>query len=179
MRLEDYTDTGQYLKESRESLGISVEQAAASLNMRQKYILNLESGHLENMPGIAYLRGYLRNYAEYLGLDGNATVAQYEDLFARQRSGFFIPQVESRQSNPSRFILVLCAVVAISVYGWWHVTVAVTPEVENTIPDLVPEIPYTKMDKAWEECLASGRIPCFIALRTNRIHTNFILSFPD
>ena len=60
---------GQQLRETRLGLEISLEQAAEETRIRIHYLKSLENGDFEQLPSKAHERGFLRAYAEYLGLD--------------------------------------------------------------------------------------------------------------
>ncbi len=60
---------GARLRAARERAGWSVEQVAQRLRLSPSQIVALESGRREDLPPAAYVRGYLRSYAQLLGLD--------------------------------------------------------------------------------------------------------------
>jgi hypothetical protein len=62
-------ESGAELAVSRERRGISLEQAAAATRIRRHHLEALEKGELAAIPAETYLRGYLRTYSAYLGLD--------------------------------------------------------------------------------------------------------------
>jgi len=68
---------GDILRQQRESKGLTLEQAAEDTRIREKFLAALESGDHHALPGAVYTKGFLRNYAEYLDLNGAALVAQY------------------------------------------------------------------------------------------------------
>jgi len=60
---------GQKLKQAREDQRITLENASESTRIRVPYLQALEAGDLSSLPSPVQARGFLRNYAEYLGLD--------------------------------------------------------------------------------------------------------------
>lgn len=66
-------EIGERLKETRESIGISIDEAAEDLKMRPTQIENIESGNMEAFKDVFYLKYFIRDYSKYLGLD-------YEDM---------------------------------------------------------------------------------------------------
>ncbi|WP_297389520.1 helix-turn-helix domain-containing protein [Acidiferrobacter sp.] len=60
---------GARLRAARERAGWSVEQVAQRLRLSPSQIVAIESGRREDLPPAAYVRGYLRSYAQLLGLD--------------------------------------------------------------------------------------------------------------
>jgi cytoskeletal protein RodZ len=63
------TSIGQKLKEAREEQRLTIEKAFEATRIRVQYLHALEADDLSVMPSPVQARGYLRNYAEYLGLD--------------------------------------------------------------------------------------------------------------
>ncbi len=72
-------EIGQRLRTARESREISLETAETETRIRRKYLEALESGHDADLPGEVYLKGFLRTYGNYLGLDGPALVDRYKE----------------------------------------------------------------------------------------------------
>lgn len=57
------------LKEAREKAGYTIEEVVEKLNIRKQYIICLEEGDFEGLPGKIYVEGYTKMYHELLGLD--------------------------------------------------------------------------------------------------------------
>lgn len=60
---------------------MSLEQAEEQTKIRRKYLEALEEEAFDVLPGRVYVRGFLRNYARFLGLDAEALVARFEEMF--------------------------------------------------------------------------------------------------
>jgi len=71
---------GERLEEARKRKGISIREASEATKIRSEYLHKLESNSFDlNLPEI-YIRGFLRNYAVYLKLNGDKLVADYKAL---------------------------------------------------------------------------------------------------
>jgi cytoskeleton protein RodZ len=68
---------GEWLRLRREDLDISLEQAEEQTRIRVRYLQALEDEDLEALPDPVVGRGFLRNYAAYLGLDPKQAVERY------------------------------------------------------------------------------------------------------
>lgn len=68
---------GERLRQQREKRGITLDQAAADTRIREKFLKALEDDDIQALPGAVHTKGFLRNYAEYLGLDDQALVGQF------------------------------------------------------------------------------------------------------
>jgi cytoskeleton protein RodZ len=65
---------GQDLRHAREKKGESLEQVSRVLKIRKDLLQSLEESNLESLPGRAYVIGFVRSYADYLGLDAEHCV---------------------------------------------------------------------------------------------------------
>ena len=69
---------GQKLEEARKRKGVSLREVSESTKIRGDYLSAIESGNYEiNLPEV-YLRGFVRLYAKFLGLDQDAMVADLD-----------------------------------------------------------------------------------------------------
>ena len=66
-------EIGEALKEARESIGISIEEAANDLKLKPSQIEDIEAGNKDAFKDVFYLKYFIRDYSKYLGLD-------YEDM---------------------------------------------------------------------------------------------------
>lgn len=73
-------DIGLKLKEKREENGVSVEEAADDLKMRPSQIISLEDGRKEDFSDVNTLKFFIRDYAKYLGLDGEKLVDEFNEF---------------------------------------------------------------------------------------------------
>lgn len=73
---------GEWLRQRREELGISLAQAEIDTRIRIYYLEALETDQFANLPDPAVGRGFLRNYASYLGLDAQEAVRRFSELVA-------------------------------------------------------------------------------------------------
>jgi cytoskeletal protein RodZ len=62
---------GERLREARDIRGVDLYRVERDTKIRSKYLAALESGEFTDLPGDVYARGFLRNYATYLGLDAD------------------------------------------------------------------------------------------------------------
>lgn len=69
------TPAGTMLRKAREVRGESLEEVAHALKLSMRQLVAIESGHYEILPGPAFVRGFVRNYARHLGLDPEAVLA--------------------------------------------------------------------------------------------------------
>lgn len=82
-------EIGKTLHEARSRLGLTLEQAERSTRIRAHFLEALERGDLDLLPSPVQARGFLQNYATYLGLDSQAILQRYSEVLISQRTGPF------------------------------------------------------------------------------------------
>lgn len=112
---------GGLLREARESVGLSAADVARGLRIRLVYVQGIEEDNYAVLPGKAYVLGFLRSYAEFLGLDGDDVVARYRrqlDDVGMPATTLNFPVREPETRLPRGAILLLSLVLAAgAVYG--------------------------------------------------------------
>jgi cytoskeleton protein RodZ len=68
---------GEVLKRTRTRQKVDIRAVEQQTKIRIKYLRALENEEWDVLPGPAYARGFLRTYAQFLGLDGDALVNEY------------------------------------------------------------------------------------------------------
>ena len=96
-------DIGLKLKEKREENGVSIEEAAEDLKMRPSQIISLEEGKKEDFKDVLFLKYFIRDYAKYLGLDGEELVDEFNEFLFDFTSKIPVEEIEkAKQSNVNR-----------------------------------------------------------------------------
>jgi len=118
-------ELGELLRSMREAKGISLEQAEKDTRVRRQYLEALEAEDFEQMPAEVYVRGFLRNYALYLGLDPEEALALRGAPSEEAVAVSFAKQLEEPlvRSSPllllSRILGVLVILSILIAAGWW------------------------------------------------------------
>ncbi len=102
-------ELGEYLKRTREEKGKTIDEVVEATKIRSRYVQAIESGDLSVLPGIVYARGFVRGYADYLGLDGAKIANQYLGSSAEQaqeerevqKPTVSVPAMPPRKAKPS------------------------------------------------------------------------------
>lgn len=71
-QLEKLEQIGIYLRETREDQGLTLDQVAANTMIRARLLRAIEDGQLDQLPESVYVQGFIKRYANALGLDGEA-----------------------------------------------------------------------------------------------------------
>src|SRR6201989_2957843 len=89
-------DIGGSLREARLKRGLTPADVQKAIRIRDRYLQALEEERWELLPGDAYVKGFLRTYADYLGLDGSLYVDEYNARYAREEEPLLVPERFSR-----------------------------------------------------------------------------------
>ena len=92
-------DIGLKLKEKREENGVSVEEVAEDLKMRPSQIISLEEGKKEDFKDVLFLKYFIRDYAKYLGLDGEEMVDEFNEFLFDFTSKIPVEEIQKAKSN--------------------------------------------------------------------------------
>jgi cytoskeleton protein RodZ len=132
-------EIGNSLREARVRRGVDFAQAELATKIRGKYLRALEDEQFEMLPAETYVKGFLRTYAEYLGLDGQLYVDEYNSRFvigdeqseARARRSAARPHRRNRriETNVVLFALAAIAILTVIVISAWKASSGGTPAV--------------------------------------------------
>ena len=123
-------EIGNSLREARERQGLGYPEIELATKIRAKYIRALEEEDFTSIPGDAYIRGFLRTYAEYLGLDGDVYVDEYGSRFITSWRDELPPRPErprirtrERRLERRAVLLVLAGIVLVTVlvFAAWRI----------------------------------------------------------
>ena len=133
---------GQELKKRRQGLRLSLTEVELQTKIRGKFLTQLESGDYEGLANDVYSRGFVQNYANYLGLDGLAMAARYS---AERGGPEAAPTQAPKLKRPPRLVFTgrlavvgagLLVIVAVMSYlGWQLSALAAPPSITIILPD--------------------------------------------
>ena len=92
-------DIGLKLKEKREENGVSIEEVAEDLKMRPGQIISLEEGNKDEFQDVVSLKYFIRDYAKYLGLDGEELVDEFNEFLFDFTSKIPLEEIEKAKLN--------------------------------------------------------------------------------
>lgn len=118
----DAAELGAMMREMRENLGHDLETVARDLRIRLVYLEAIEAGRLSDLPGNAYVSGFLRSYSDFLGLEGDEIVRRFKMAGAEISSQpqLHLPSPVEEGRLPTASILLVAAVIAAAAYGGWY-----------------------------------------------------------
>jgi cytoskeletal protein RodZ len=95
---------GALLRERREALGATLAEVEAATKIRQKYLSALEADEWQALPGEVVGRGFLRNYAGYLGLEATEIIERRRAVADPSLSGALAPTSAGSALPPPRAV---------------------------------------------------------------------------
>ncbi|MFY9288100.1 MAG: RodZ domain-containing protein [Alphaproteobacteria bacterium] len=113
---------GDMLRRIREERGDDLQQIADYLCIRRNFLAALENSRYDEFPADAYVIGFLRSYANYLGIDGKEAIDRYRNEMAgrRKKPILLIPAPITEGRTPSAAIMIGAAVAALVIYILWY-----------------------------------------------------------
>ena len=135
---QDGSGVSALLRASRLRIGEDLRDVARNLRIRYVYMQAIEDGAYGDLPGAAYAVGFVRAYAEYLGLDSGEVVRRFKEEYEgiENRPDLVFPVPVTERSVPGGAILFLSAIAALIGYGAWHYLASSDDVTAETVPSL-------------------------------------------
>ncbi|MBD0291572.1 MAG: helix-turn-helix domain-containing protein, partial [Thermoleophilia bacterium] len=112
-------EIGSSLREARLRQSVDLARAEDDTKIRARYLQALEDERFDILPSETYVKGFLRTYAEYLGLDGQLYVDEFNSRFATAEEPVLASapvKRRRRRASESGFVVVTVAgIVAVAV----------------------------------------------------------------
>lgn len=130
---------GALLRASRLRVGEELREVSDILCIRFLYLEAIEECRYAELPGDTYAVGFIRSYAEHLGLDGDEVVRRYrtEQMGKGNSSELLFPTPVQDSGVPKGAIVFVGFLIALLVYGGWYVT---TTD-ESILSDIISPVP--------------------------------------
>jgi len=148
-------DVGSVLRAERLRRKEDLRSIAMSLRIRRDQLEAMEEGNHRALPGRAYAIGFVRSYAEYLGLDAAQIVERYRaeyDNTTDSVSAFSFPKPDAPRQLPKSVMLIIAVVVAVGLYGGW----LLTRSADSLMAERVPPVPERVEASAGTTANAAG-----------------------
>lgn len=68
---------GEKLRSARETMGLSIADVEKTTKIQSRYLTAIENSDFDKLPGDFYVRAFIRQYAQVVGLDGKELLAEY------------------------------------------------------------------------------------------------------
>jgi cytoskeleton protein RodZ len=141
---------GDELRQRREALGLDLAEVAATLRIKPAYLVALEAGRPNELPGAVYAIGFIRAYADHLGLDSGEMLRLFKQqsaLFAAKPDLAFPIQLGER-SLPGGMLLVALILAVCGYGGWFYLSTGDGPRPERVAQIPLELLPYRQTFRA-------------------------------
>jgi len=91
---------GQQFAEERKNKGLSLKEVAKETKIKEEFLRAIETGDFKSLPSSAYASGFVRNYAKYLDLPPEKSLALYRREFDEKKNVEVLPR---GFSNPNEY----------------------------------------------------------------------------
>src|SRR5215471_13645308 len=131
---------GRLLRDQRLARELAIDDVAARLKIRSRYLEAIEQGRFDQLPGAAYIPAFLRAYANHLGLEADKVMTAYQlsgpvPIERPVALPADFPIVEKRAPIGLAVLTVLLVIGA--GYAVWHYL----PHPQSVIAEKVPPVP--------------------------------------
>ena len=131
---------GRLLRDQRMARELAIDDVAARLRIRSRYLEAIEQGRFDQLPGAAYIPAFLRAYANYIGLDADKVMTAYQlsgpvPIARPVTLPADFPLVEKRAPIGLAVLTVLLVIGA--GYAVWHYL----PRQQMIVSEKVPPVP--------------------------------------
>ncbi len=141
----DGSGVGALLKASRLRIGEELSEVSDVLRIRNVYLEAIEDGRYDDLPGPTYAIGFIRAYADHLGLDSDEIIRRFKGRTSGEEpsSDLVFPEPISQAGIPGGAIVFVGALVAILAYGVWYVKTSedgILAELISPVPDRLAKL---------------------------------------
>jgi cytoskeleton protein RodZ len=172
-------EIGSSLREARMRQGLALSDVEGATRIRSRYLDALEEERFDALPGPAYAKGFLRTYADFLGLDVQRFVDEYNSRFAPAEEPVATPLVRVRRRRLTRdrwLLAVPVAAVLVGLIVWQlastggakHHALKPPPPVDTTnAAPAPPSHPVKHTASVARVVILAARGPCWLAVHVD------------
>ena len=95
-------EIGEYLRKVREEKRISLKDVQEATKISMRYLESIDRGDFNGIPGEVYRKGFIVNYANAIGLDGQEVLQKYNDLKTEQEEQIHLAQLAREEEEKNR-----------------------------------------------------------------------------
>ena len=166
-------ELGQRLKNERENQGYSLDDVYDRIKISPSSLEHIEQGEVDDLPHPVYAKGFIKHYAEFLGLDGDELSNEFARIMSMEEAGLDEHDAEAGREDFSSspggssrkwtFFSVLASVLLLAVLGWLVYDVFVKPSLDSDVSstgvekssEVTPK-PETSQDRSDERGIRAG-----------------------
>lgn len=92
-------EIGETLKEAREGIGVSIEEVAGDLKVRPNQIENIEVGNMKAFKDVLYVKGLVKEYSKYLGLNYDDMIDEFNEYMFEYTSKISLADIQKAKTK--------------------------------------------------------------------------------
>lgn len=112
-------EVGSSLRRARERQGLTLAEAERATRISPRYLRALEEERFADLPGDAYARSFLREYADFLGLEAQPFVDEFDARFATHEEPSIAPRGLPHRGSVGRYVGLALAGLALASLTIW------------------------------------------------------------
>lgn len=124
---EQMLELGEMFKQKRKEKNLTLKEAENATSIRVNYLQSIENGELNKLISPIYAEGFIKQYASYLGLDGDAIVKDNIELFRQaipQEFAYGIGTLEVRENPGAKVkwlpnVFWIAGFLGFLLFAWW------------------------------------------------------------
>ena len=95
-------EIGETLKNAREEMGVSIEEAATDLKLKKSQLEDIEAGNIDAFKDVFYMKYFIRDYAKYLGLNYENMVDEFNEYLFDYTSKISIDDIRKAKKKAKK-----------------------------------------------------------------------------
>ena len=153
------SSVGALLRASRLRIGEELRDVKDVLRIRYRYLEDIEAGRYDALPGTTYAMGFIRTYADYLGLDTEEVVRRFKEEIAASKGeeNLEFPVPIGEAGIPAGAVIFVGLVIAVLTYGVWYASTTEKGFIAELISPLPETSPVTSPEVSSETSPATGQ----------------------
>lgn len=126
-------DIGEILRQARINKNMTIQDVHEITKILPRYLKAIEEGQWDALPGVVYAKGYIRSYADAVGVDGDFLIRQFDQLLKGSTADAInhevdLPNIKAdrdvisssgRPQSAIWWVLILVGIVAVTVIGYF------------------------------------------------------------
>lgn len=111
---------GEYLKRERELRGISLEEISEGTKISKRLLTYMEMGKWDELPGDVFARGFLKSYAEFIGIAPEEILLRFEEELSsfQEEEGESNVDVSNSRNKRKNLLITLLILVVLAILGY-------------------------------------------------------------
>jgi cytoskeletal protein RodZ len=119
---DSFRQIGTDLGDARLAKGIQISELSQLLRISKQYLKSIEAGDFDSLPGATYAAGYLRSFAQEVGLDAVELTQRYRTLVGEVEKGptYSFPVDTQRPQRSGAMLASIIVIFTVVGYGGWY-----------------------------------------------------------